>query len=63
MKCVPSLSPGRVIFLEVAGSDCSQLCAQATGAVGDSVYVSPTAEQGKADVDAFISYLETNVGM
>ncbi len=52
-----------MIFLEVAGSDCSQLCAQATGSLGDSAYVSPTVEQGKADVDAFISYLETNVGM
>ncbi len=47
----------------MAGRDCTQLCSQATTALGDSVYVSPTVEQGHEDVDAFNSYLDSNVGM
>ena len=51
-----------MIVLDVAGTDCCQLCAQAVGGPGDSVYVSPSVEQGAADVQAFSSYLEANVG-
>ena len=60
------VTAGHVILLETCGDGCVSVCQQLMAGLSmeeGSWYVSPTAEQGQKDTEAFENYTESSFSM